>query len=88
LDTKKLSDDIRYSLRPNRLTSSTKKKSTEINPHSVNFESFLEHFTLHLKYRCYKNFYLHGVIFQKTNHEKHPQRTVLVKTSCNLHKIF
>jgi len=33
-------------------------------------------------------FYLQDVIFQKMIHEKHPQRTVLVKTPCNVHKIY
>jgi len=66
----------------------TKDKSIEIAASSVNFESFPEDFTLYSKYRCYENFYLHDVIFQKMNDEKHPQRTVLVKTSGNLHQIF
>jgi len=35
-----------------------------------------------------KTFYLQEVIFQKLSHEKHPQRTVRVKTPCNMHKIF
>jgi len=66
----------------------TKEKSIGIVASSVNFESFSEDFTLYWKYRCYKNFYLQDVIFQKMNHEKHPQRTVLVMESYNLHKIF
>ena len=35
-----------------------------------------------------KTFCLQDVIFQKMSHEKHPQRTVLVKMPCNLHKIL
>ena len=96
---KKGSVDIRYSLRPKRLSfyvgnivlhflTYTKDKSTEIAASSVNFESFLEDVTLYSKYRCYKNFYLQDVIFQKMSHETHSQRTVLVNTACNLHKIF
>jgi len=35
-----------------------------------------------------KKIYLQDVIFQKMSHEKHPQRTVLVKTPCNVHKLL
>ena len=58
----------------------TKDKSIEIDASSVNFESFSEDFTLYSKYRRSKNFYLQDVISQKMNHEKHPQRIILIKT--------
>jgi len=48
-----------------------KEKPTDIIASSLNFENFLENFTLHSRHQCYKNFYSQGIIFQQMGHDTH-----------------